>query len=246
MPSSPRQRRLLTADLSLVTTDDGSGTLWNHQLQETYHSESGAAAESRRVFLELSGVAEALAAGRSPAVLEIGLGTGLNFALTSARAEEFAARLNYCSLELFPLPLEVLRQWASAMSPILPPWWSLFLQEHESARVSPDSEWEFSPSPHVQFRGCFFDARRRLPAASFDIIYHDAFSPAAAPDMWTADFFRRLAEVLKPGGILTTYCVKRTVRDALTSAGFIVEKHAGPPGGKREILRAILPHRLSD
>ena len=39
-------------------------------------------------------------------------------------------------------------------------------------------------------------------------------------------------------GILTTYCAKGVVRRMLQTAGFTVERLPGPPGGKREILRA--------
>ena len=35
-----------------------------------------------------------------------------------------------------------------------------------------------------------------------------------------------------------TYCAKGAVRRLLQSVGFTVERLPGPPGGKREILRA--------
>ena len=43
---------------------------------------------------------------------------------------------------------------------------------------------------------------------------------------------------MNPKGILTTYCAKGIVRRMLQTAGFTVERLPGPPGGKREILRA--------
>lgn len=39
-------------------------------------------------------------------------------------------------------------------------------------------------------------------------------------------------------GILTTYCAKGIIRRLLQAIGFRVERLPGPPGGKREILRA--------
>jgi tRNA U34 5-methylaminomethyl-2-thiouridine-forming methyltransferase MnmC len=44
---------------------------------------------------------------------------------------------------------------------------------------------------------------------------------------------------MNPGGVLTTYCAKGAVRRMLQSVGFRTERLPGPPGGKREILRAI-------
>ena len=59
--------------------------------------------------------------------------------------------------------------------------------------------------------------------------------------MWTQQLFDHLYQVLNPGGILTTYCAKGVVRRMLQSAGFTVERLPGPPGGKREIIRASKP-----
>lgn len=44
--------------------------------------------------------------------------------------------------------------------------------------------------------------------------------------------------MMEKDGILTTYCAKGVVRRMLQAAGFTVERLPGPPGGKREILRA--------
>ena len=72
----------------------------------------------------------------------------------------------------------------------------------------------------------------------YDIIYFDAFAPEKQPEMWDQSLFCMLYEVLNEGGILTTYCAKGVVRRMLQTAGFTVERLPGPPGGKREILRA--------
>ena len=72
----------------------------------------------------------------------------------------------------------------------------------------------------------------------YDIIYFDAFAPEKQPEMWEQSLFDTLYKVLNEGGILTTYCAKGVVRRMLQTAGFTVERLPGPPGGKREILRA--------
>ena len=56
--------------------------------------------------------------------------------------------------------------------------------------------------------------------------------------MWKQPLFDGLYNILYEGGILTTYCAKGVVRRMLQTAGFTVERLPGPPGGKREILRA--------
>ena len=76
-----------------------------------------------------------------------------------------------------------------------------------------------------------------IPPHSYHAIYHDAFSPAANPELWTPHFFVRLYAALKPGGKLATYSAKGAVRRALQTVGFRVQKLPGPPG-KREMIVA--------
>lgn len=76
---------------------------------------------------------------------------------------------------------------------------------------------------------------------AIDLVYFDAFSPDTQPDLWSDDVFNRLFEAMNPGAILTTYCAKGVIRRRMQTVGFTVERIPGPPGGKREILRA---HKL--
>jgi tRNA U34 5-methylaminomethyl-2-thiouridine-forming methyltransferase MnmC len=74
-----------------------------------------------------------------------------------------------------------------------------------------------------------------------DAIYLDPFSPEVDPRAWTAEVLTALAGRLKPGGVLATYSVQGAVRRGLQAAGLEVTKQPGPPGGKREVLRAVRP-----
>jgi len=49
--------------------------------------------------------------------------------------------------------------------------------------------------------------------------------------------FKTMFTALKPSGVLVTYAAKGSVRRAMQSVGFLVERLPGPPG-KREMLRA--------
>ena len=73
---------------------------------------------------------------------------------------------------------------------------------------------------------------------NIDIVYFDAFAPEKQPEMWSSEIFARIYHVMRPGGVLTTYCAKGAIRRLLQSIGFSVERLAGPIGGQREILRA--------
>lgn len=208
------------------------------ELDEHYHSVKGALTESRHVFIETglkhSPVSE-------PHVLEIGLGTGLNAFLTRLSAEETRRKVHYTGIERYPLTEEILRQLDYPR---------LIGKQHEEDyyaihRVPWDTETVLSPwftlhKIECDFTRLFHPSEGRLPAVPlYDIIYFDAFAPEKQPEMWEPSLFDTLYKVLNDGGILTTYCAKGAVRRMLQAAGFTVERLPGPPGGKREILRAV-------
>lgn len=71
------------------------------------------------------------------------------------------------------------------------------------------------------------------------VVYYDTFSPATQPNLWDEAIFRTIAAGCTPGSLLVTYCSKGTVKQALRSAGFSLERLPGPPG-KRHILRGTI------
>ena len=69
-------------------------------------------------------------------------------------------------------------------------------------------------------------------------MYFDAFGARVQPELWTENIFQKMYNALRINGVLVTYSAKGSVRRAMQSVGFQVEKLPGPPG-KREMLRAI-------
>ena len=90
--------------LQLVATADGSNTIYNAQVGENYHSRHGALQESKHVFLN-AGLAYFIStsAAKNVSVLEVGLGTGLNFLLTADYCTQNGIQLNYTGIEAYPL-----------------------------------------------------------------------------------------------------------------------------------------------
>ena len=72
----------------------------------------------------------------------------------------------------------------------------------------------------------------------FDLVYYDAFGARVQPELWTEDIFAKMYDAMKDGGVLVTYSAKGSVRRAMQTVGFRVERLPGPPG-KREMLRAV-------
>lgn len=212
----------------IQTTADGSPTLFVPALDEHYHSVKGALTESLHVFIDKGFRACVPAA---PRVLEVGFGTGLNAWLTWEEAERSRRPVLYTTLELYPLRTDE----ALALG---------YEGGAERLRALHEAAWEADVplSPCFTLRKCRADfATLRLPADAFDLVYFDAFAPDKQPALWTEERFSALFSALSLGGILTTYCAKGEVRRRMQRAGFCVERLPGPPGGKREILRARKP-----
>lgn len=215
--------------MELERTADGSYTLYVPELDEHYHSVKGALTESQHIFIEM-GLKHSPAP--EPRILEIGLGTGLNAFLTLLAAEEMQRKVHYTGIERYPLAEETLRQLDYP---------GIVGKKHEEDYYAiHQAPWEKETilSPWFTLHKIEGDFTRHTFQKGYDIIYFDAFAPEKQPEMWEQALFNTLYNVLNEGGILTTYCAKGVVRRMLQTAGFTVERLPGPPGGKREILRA--------
>jgi tRNA U34 5-methylaminomethyl-2-thiouridine-forming methyltransferase MnmC len=237
----------------VIATADGSNTLESGTFGQSYGSRHGAAAEARHVFLQGAGVQARLAAGHA-AVVEVGLGTGLNFLLTADAAQGAGAQLTYRAFELqLPPPeaLEALAYGGLLKTPGLWKAWLAWAQRQGTdgaalgvttdtllAGVTLEVAWGDAWPSHT-----LSDAAAALLARGpVDAVYQDAFSRQANPALWDDGFLQAVTSVLKPGGCLATYSVAGAVRRALEACGLACEKVPGPAGGKAEMLRACKPH----
>lgn len=219
-------------------TDDGSATLFVPELDEHYHSTKGARTESQHIFVDMGLKA---CTALSPQILEVGFGTGLNAWLTLEEAERSQRKVRYTGVELYPLAWKAVEQLHYVGGNC-----QLFKRMHTSPW-----EKEVELTPHFTLRKIQADINRLVKQGiplsegdgmwKADLIYFDAFAPEKQPEMWSQELFHGLYVLLNDGGILTTYCAKGAVRRMLQAAGFVVERLAGPPGGKREILRGRKP-----
>lgn len=218
--------------MKLEQTADGSYTLYVPELDEHYHSVKGALTESQHIFINM-GLNHSPVS--NPHILEIGFGTGLNALLTLLTANETGRKIHYTSIERFPLSIEVIQKLDYP---------SLFGKTPEADYLAiHHAEWgkDIVLSPCFTLHKIEGDFTSYVFPKGYDIIYFDAFAPEKQPEMWQQALFNSLYGVLNEGGVLTTYCAKGIVRRMLQAAGFIVERLPGPPGGKREILRANKP-----
>jgi tRNA U34 5-methylaminomethyl-2-thiouridine-forming methyltransferase MnmC len=218
--------------IKIISTGDGSHSLLNTALHETYHSVHGAMQESAHVFIK-NGLAYWL--DKKPdstiKILEVGFGTGLNALLTLQHAKNSGFTARYHTLETDPLDESI---WSKLNYSASLGMEDEFIQLH---RVAWDKEQEITPN-FILTKIKSSLQRSELPVSAFDLIYFDAFAPSKQPEMWHLGNLEKIAAAMTPGGVFVTYCAKGQVKRDLTAAGLRVETLPGPPG-KKEMVRAI-------
>jgi len=213
----------------LLITEDGSHTLFVPSIDECYHSTHGAVQESRHIFIE----AALKQCNKSEIrVLEIGFGTGLNAFLTMVEAERSEKQVHFTSLEKFPVSIDkaLLLNYPEEIDS----------EKRVAFELMHTSPWnvEVQITADFSLKKIETDFTIYKFSEMYDVIYFDAFSPEKQPEMWTEERFKALFLHCNEGAVLTTYCAKGMVRRAMQTAGFVIERLAGPPG-KREILRSL-------
>jgi len=162
-------------------------------------------------------------------VFEMGFGTGLNALLTWRAATEEGIKVEYYTVEKYPISPDVAKKlnYGSILNDE-----AHFEMLHQAAWGQAswlDSSFNFT-------KECV-DLDSVELGSLFDVVYYDAFGPRVQPNMWSIEKLKRATSVLKPGGIFVTYCAQGQFRRNLRSLGLEVEVLPGPPG-KREMTLA--------
>lgn len=218
----------ITLKREIIRTNDGSTTIHLPEWDESYHSKHGAIQEAYHVFLK-NGMS--LFEGKPITVLEIGFGTGLNCFITYLESKKNNQTIDYVGVEAYPVQMDEAMQM-NYPNEIDASESSIFKQMHECS-------WEFKNKLSTTFtltkRKQFF--QNIQDDATFDLIYFDAFGYRVQPELWSEAIFAAMFKALQPSGVLVTYACRTSIKNAMISAGFSVEKLPGAPG-KREMLRA--------
>ena len=212
---------------NIILTDDGSNSIFNCNINESYHSKYGAINESQHVFINYG---LKFVSKKEIKIFEVGFGTGLNALLAYIYCDNHKIKIDYQTIEKFPLkkayysPLNFSEQLKIKKN--------IFINLHSS-------KWEskleisdfFSINKYAQ------DLNDFDHKFYYDLIYFDAFSPEKQPELWTEKNFKKLYDNLNYNGILITYCAKGLIKRTLKKVGFKIHSFPGPKG-KREITQA--------
>ena len=212
---------------SIILTDDGSNTIFNNDINESYHSKHGAINESQHIFINygLQYICK-----KEIKIFEVGFGTGLNALLSFLYSKNKKIRIDYQTVDKFPL--EKADYSTLNFSEQLNIKKNIFTNLHKSKWESKSEISDlFSITKYAK------DLNNFNHKYYYDIIYFDAFSPEKQPDLWTEKNFKKLYDNLNYNGILITYCAKGLIKRTLKKVGFQIYSFSGPKG-KREITQA--------
>ena len=213
----------------IIITDDGSTTIRIPDWDENYHSTHGAIQEAKHVFIK-NGL-DLFQKQDSISILEIGFGTGLNTFITFLETVN-KEKVNYVGVEAYPISTEEIAQMNYVAELQATQYQAVFDKMHSCDWESQQNITEnFILTKRKQF---FQDIEDK---EQFDLIYFDAFGFPLQPELWSEAIFKKMYEALLPKGTLVTYACRSSIKNAMLSVGFSIEKLPGAPG-KREMLRA--------
>jgi len=216
---------------NIFITDDGSQSIRSSEFEVSYHSKHGAVQESMHVFIDAG--LRALPPSFMPIhIFEMGFGTGLNAYLSLLETQGDTPDIYYTSIEAYPLTPET---YQSLDYPV-------FLKQNSSDyfQMLHEAKWDAGfqqITSKFHLRKIQGQIESLQLEDTFHVIFYDAFAPGSQPQLWEAPVMQKMYDLLKPGGILTTYCAQGAFKRTLKAIGFQVEPLPGPPM-KREMTRA--------
>ena len=226
----------MNQSVQIIETGDGSHSVLNTALNETYHSRHGALRESEHVFIQhgLHAWWKQHPAASSVRILEVGMGTGLNVILTLREALRLKEKaVHYTTLEPYPLSEEVIEQLNYLHLLDDETLSHHFTKIHRAA-------WEEDQLllPNFTLRKVQSTLETFVATSlSYDLVYFDAFAPNKQAELWELPVLRQVVALMGEDAIFVTYSAKGQLKRDLKAIGLLVETLAGPPG-KAEMVRA--------
>ena len=221
-------------NLKIIKTNDGSDTLYNKELDETYHSLHGSVTESKHVYIK-AGLDSVVTDKKNKTlnILEVGLGTGLNLLLTLKYARKNNIKVRYHAIEPFPLDNTILKKldFNNKLEGFDK---KVYEKIHHPKNLEP-----VELSKNILFTKSITRLEQiSFESEKYDLVFFDAFAPSKQPDIWSKENFSLIKDAMKKSGVIVTYSSSGKLKNILKDLDFKIETLAGPKG-KKEMTRAI-------
>ncbi len=212
-----------TQPYKLITTEDGTTSLYSYEYSQAMHSTSGAYQEALLKHVNPSGILNS--DQDKLLVLDIGFGIGYNIL---ALLVEFLSKKSAQNLSIISLENSVKHK--QVMDTIF------FNDERDiiynDIRNCLSSGTAERGSYSIRLlKGDARESVKTMKGIMFDTVFHDPYSPSKNPELWSVEFFIELYRLMNETAVLTTYSSASQIRMAMIEAGFIIGK--GPSVGKK-------------
>ncbi len=200
-----------------VESDDGSYTAYSVEFDEHYHStKDGALHES--LSKHVNPALDHTKDKDEITILDICFGLGFNTLATLYALKNTNKKITIYSPEFDKELIASLKDFS------YPKEFDTF--KYIIASISNEGRYESDDLNITVFLG---DAREYVKNTDvkFDIVYQDAFSPSSNPLLWTHEYFKDIAALMKEDAILTTYSIALPTRIALHENGLHVYLQKG-------------------
>ncbi|SNR61331.1 tRNA (5-methylaminomethyl-2-thiouridine)(34)-methyltransferase MnmD [Desulfurobacterium atlanticum] len=210
-----------------ILTQDGSPTFFSEEFGEPFHSISaGAFREAEEKFIKTTKIVE-IAKKREVKVFDVCFGLGFNSLLAIHRVKTCRGKISILSFEkdLNVIKKSISTNWQELN--YLKPTFKELLRNRKYENIFLTLNYTDSSIKIKLFIG---EGREILKSIyrhygeTFDAVFHDPFSPKVNPELWSYDFFKLIAKMVRKGGILATYSCAGHIRKALHMAGFGVKE----------------------
>jgi len=239
-----------------LETEDGSWTLLDAGLGQACHAREGAWTEARERYAGPTRLRERALAGDAPSclrLLDVGTGLGWNLAAALEAVDGTGCALEVVTLERDPSVIEASldlhsRQPLAAAGAFQGPVAEALAASLENPTAARRQGVALPGGGRLILllgdgRETLADFTWPTPCPGFDAVFLDPFSPGVDPPLWEAGFLGRIARLMAPGSLLSTYTAAVRVRARLMAAGLVVG--LGPRvGGKAEGTLASPDHAL--
>lgn len=206
-------------------TADGSITYYNEEVQDHYHTKSGAIEEA---FVKHAQALEVWNTESNPIrIIDMCFGLGYNAyaAIKEIKEHDSDKKIEvYCfENDIEILELAVKQDIEDEEFKSIKDFISNFLEYDKNT-------FEVDNVKLIMVYGDALETIRFYEEDFFDYCFFDPFSPSKVPHMWTVEFMADVYKTMKKGGKLSTYSYARKVRDNFAEVGFEVGK--GPILGR--------------
>jgi tRNA U34 5-methylaminomethyl-2-thiouridine-forming methyltransferase MnmC len=203
-----------------IQTRDGSPTLWNNELGESFRSVKGAFTESWAAFVEPSLNylnSKAFPKDQPITVGEFGLGPGTNWLIWSLAARLLGyTNLSYFVIESDPKSFEMgLSEWNQKSSQL-----TQFFQGRGLSVTEGEISKHFLSLPRPSIFPSLDEAATVISTRSIskaDIWFHDPFGFDVNPEGYSVETMKKIALLLKENFFACSYACNKNFKEAISA-----------------------------